>query len=462
MKFARQNILSGIWIKFFAPLFICASLTVHARPRLIVITDIGGDPDDSQSMVRLLVHANEFEIEGLLASASGTPGELKRPITRADLIAERVAAYAKVLPMLRKHDARFPSARALFSVIKSGNKNRGLDFIGEGHDTEGSDFIIEVTDRDNPSPVNIAIWGGQTDVAQALWRVKHERSVAAYQAFADKVRIYDINDQDHLFSFIHKEFSEVRYILAKAPQGADKRDGVYRGMYLGGDESLTSTDWLQSHVTRNHGPLGALYPDHGLWTAPNPHGALKEGDTPSWFYFMQNGLSDARHPQWGGWGGRFEETQPGLFLDAKDHVDSIFSARASVWRWRAAFQNDFAARMDWCISDYDQANHHPRAIVQNDSTNRVLEINVQAGESLMLSAAASYDPDGDSVLYRWWIYNEASNCPENIFLKNNTGKNLDFAVPKELLNCSIHIILQATDNGTPPLTSYRRIIVHAI
>ena len=52
------------------------------RPRLIVLTDTGGDPDDQQSMVRLMAFANEFAIEGLIASASGTPGELKRAITQ--------------------------------------------------------------------------------------------------------------------------------------------------------------------------------------------------------------------------------------------------------------------------------------------------------------------------------------------------------------------------------------------
>ena len=440
-------------------LTLAAATISTAAPRLLVTTDIGGDPDDSQSMVRLLVHADEFNIEGLIASASGTPGELQNAVTRADLIGERVAAYSKVLPMLRKHDARFPDVDALLSVIKSGNKNRGLDFIGQGCDTEGSDFIISVVDRDNPQPVNIAIWGGQTDVAQALWRVKHDRSRAAYLAFADKIRIYDINDQDGLFAFLRKEFPEVCYILAKAPQGVDKREGVYRGMYLGGDETLTSTDWLRTHVTQDHGPLGALYPDHGLWTAPNPYGALKEGDTPAWFYFLQNGLNDAGHPEWGGWGGRFEEAAPGLFRDAKDHVDSITSARASVWRWRHDFQNDFAARMDWCVSDYDQANHHPRAIVQNDSGKRVLRIKAGAGEKLALSAAGSYDPDGDSIFYQWWIYNQASHCPDSISMKNNSREMVNFVVPDELTNSSIHIILQATDSGAPPLTSYRRIII---
>jgi hypothetical protein len=40
------------------------------RPRLAVLTDIGGDPDDQQSMIRLLLYANEYQIEGLIATAT--------------------------------------------------------------------------------------------------------------------------------------------------------------------------------------------------------------------------------------------------------------------------------------------------------------------------------------------------------------------------------------------------------
>ena len=46
------------------------SLAAGERPRLLVLTDIGGDPDDQQSMIRLMVYANEFVIEGLAACIS--------------------------------------------------------------------------------------------------------------------------------------------------------------------------------------------------------------------------------------------------------------------------------------------------------------------------------------------------------------------------------------------------------
>ena len=70
---------------FGSPCLLLA-LAFHAtaadKPRLVVLTDIGGDPDDQQSMIRLMVYANEFDIEGLIASAAGVPGELKQDVVK--------------------------------------------------------------------------------------------------------------------------------------------------------------------------------------------------------------------------------------------------------------------------------------------------------------------------------------------------------------------------------------------
>ena len=109
-----------------------------AKPRLLVLTDIGGDPDDQQSMIRLMTYANEFEIEGHIASATGTPGELKEEVTRPDLIREIVEAYGKVHPNLLLHRPDYPPAGSLLDRIKSGNPRRGVKNVGAGHDTEGS------------------------------------------------------------------------------------------------------------------------------------------------------------------------------------------------------------------------------------------------------------------------------------------------------------------------------------
>src|ERR1035438_421861 len=39
-------------------------------PRVMVISDIGNEPDDQMSLVRLLLYSKEMEIEGLIASTS--------------------------------------------------------------------------------------------------------------------------------------------------------------------------------------------------------------------------------------------------------------------------------------------------------------------------------------------------------------------------------------------------------
>jgi hypothetical protein len=427
-----------------------------------VTTDIGGDPDDSQSMVRLLVYANEFEIEGLVASASGTPGELGRSITRPDLIRERVKAYRAVLDNLKKHDVNYPDATYLLDIIKSGNKNRGIDFIGQQHDSEASEHIIAVVDKDDPRPVNIAIWGGQTDLAQALWRVRNDRSPEALKAFIAKIRVYDIADQDGLFDWITRNFPNLWYILSKAPDGQDKRNAVFRGMYLGGDEELTSTAWLQQHVTQNHGPLGQLYPNKGLWTAPNPHGALKEGDTPSWFYFLHNGLHEPSQPHYGGWGGRYEKNIAGLYRDAQDQVDSVRTARATVWRWRPDFQNDFAARMDRCVAGYSDVNHNPRIVLNDDDGALPLKIVAKPGEKVQLSAKGSQDPDNDELSFRWWFYQEPSAYKGELTIQGSTMEHAIIHVPDDTANNTIHVIFELSDDGQPPLKSYRRIIIQSV
>jgi len=348
-----MGIKVGIYIVALLPVTLLLSgmslpLQAAQRPRLAVLTDIGGDPDDRQSLIRLMVYANEFEIEALVASASGTPGELKQSITRPDLVREIIHAFGQVRPNLLRHATDWPTEEDLLRCVKSGNPHRGEKHIGAGHDTEGSRFLVERIDAGTPQrPLNIAIWGGQTDLAQALWKVKHERDGPAFRDFAKKFRVFDISDQDGIARWMRAEFPAMYYILAKAPPGCDKREGTYRGMYLTGDESLTSREWIDRHVIRT-GPLGGLYPLK-TWTAPNKHGCLKEGDTPSWFFFLPLGGNDPADPAKPGWGGQYQRQPDGWYRDlpAKPGVDP----RQTVSRWRPDFQRDFARRMAWCLAD---------------------------------------------------------------------------------------------------------------
>ncbi len=439
-------------------LFACSLEAADSRPRLLVLTDIGGDPDDQQSLIRLLLYANEFEIEGLIASASGTPGELKDKVTKPELIQQTVEAYGQVRPKLVLHAQGYPATEQLLSVIKSGNPNRGREAIGEGKDTEGSRWIITQADRKDPRPLNISIWGGQTDFAQALWRVRNDRGKGGYKTFISKLRIYDINDQDKIADWVLQEFPGLWYILAMAPKGQDKRTGSYRGVYLGGDESLTSPEWITQHVKENHGPLGALYPMK-TYTAPNPHKTMKEGDTPSWFYFLANGLNDAAYPHWGGWGGRFLAETNSIYRDATDSLNDITEPRVTVWRWRPAFQNDFAARMDWCVKDFSGANHAPSAIVNRQTGSEPLRVTAKPGTTIKLDASASHDPDKHTLAFKWWLYPEISKGATTAKLEGAQTSHSTLLIPQNAPAGEWHVIMEVVDNGTPALTSYRRIVV---
>jgi hypothetical protein len=313
MKYILQLLM-----KILSWLVVFAGTALAERPRLCVLTDIGGDPDDRQSMVRLMVYA------------------------------EIVHAYGKVRPRLARHAEGWPEAAELDGKIKSGNPHRGRDHIGETHGTEGSRWLVERIDAGTAGqPLNISIWGGQTDLAQALWQVKTTRGPTGFAEFVQRFRVYDIADQDGLATWMRGEFPGMFYILNKAHEGRDRREAVFRGMYLGGNESLTSEAWIERNV-RNKGYLGALYPIK-THTAPNPHGCLKEGDTPSWFFFLPAGGNDPADPAKPGWGGQFQKEADGWYRDPPFTREQ--DPRTSVSRWRLDFQADFAKRMAWCLGN---------------------------------------------------------------------------------------------------------------
>ena len=101
---------------------ISAAPPASDRPRLLVLTDISSltagkaEPDDGQSLIRLMLYANELQIEGLVASSNLGHGRKVRP----DLIRQVVDAYARVQPNLKRHDSRYPSASDLAKLIKAG------------------------------------------------------------------------------------------------------------------------------------------------------------------------------------------------------------------------------------------------------------------------------------------------------------------------------------------------------
>ena len=115
---------------------ILSSQAVGQHPRLLITTDIGGDPDDQQAVIRLMLYTNDFDVEGLISSGTHTPEHPKDDALRPELIEEIIHGYEQVYPNLFKNDQRYPTPEYLLSIVKKGNPHRG-DRVGEDKDTEG-------------------------------------------------------------------------------------------------------------------------------------------------------------------------------------------------------------------------------------------------------------------------------------------------------------------------------------
>jgi hypothetical protein len=446
-------------------LALLAPLVAQEKPRLVVLTDISNEPDDEESLVRLLVYSNEFDIEGLIATTSVWLKDKIRP----DLIRRQVEAYTKVRENLLLHAPGFPEAGKLMQVVKSGSAEFGMAGVGEGKSTEGSRHIIEVVDRPDPRPVWVAAWGGSNTLAQALWDVKYARSPEELARFVAKLRVYTISDQDNAGRWMRITFPELFYIVS--PSSVDSKEyylATWTGIagdryYKNGpmqDIHLVEGPWLVENVIEGHGPLGALYPKPAY---------IMEGDTPSFLNLIGNGLEAHADPTYGGWGGRYElrqsygETRP-IYTNSRDTVTAkdqraYTSNTATIWRWREAFQHDFAARMDWCIKARGEANHNPTLVVNGVSGKDVVHVKARPGQSIRLSAAGSTDPDGHQIAYRWFQYPEAGTSNALVEIEGATSAETGVSIPAAAKPGTVHVILEGRDNGSPALFAYRRVIV---
>jgi hypothetical protein len=498
-----------------------ANAQAEAKPRIIVTAD--PELDDNNSMIRFLMYSSDMQIEGLIYASSqfhwkgdgkGTkwhvsgreydrfgmnqcPCESWRWAKDERFIHDVVEAYAKSYSNLKVHNKNYPTPEYLKSKIKYGN----IEFDGDfSKDTPGSELIKSVILDDKPGKVFIAAWGGASTIARALKSIQDQYEYTTEwlnikNKISRKVVLLPSGDQDDTFaSYIRPNWPDMEY-----RQFRDSPSYGY-GAQIRANETnkpLLTPTWMRENIT-SKGAIGGLYRVWGdgkqmvkgdkvdyfglagysadelkkmgyfVWMPPQEKGSwLGEGDNATFMNILGNGLRAYERGFYGGWGGRAivaksETTNPFATETSADQMASQMGARNDSKNMDAVpypdffapAQNSFAARMKWSItSKYSDANHEPIVSLVGP-----LKIMVNPGQKVKLNGQVA-DPDGHKISVKW-LQMPSGNYPSKVEILNGESSQAEILIPKEAAaGQTIHVILEATDNGVPALTQYQRLII---
>ena len=417
-----------------------------------------------------------------------------------------VDVYEKVYPNLRVHRADYPTPAELRSKIRTGN----VEFDGDiSKDTPGSNLIRDLLLDHDPQPIYLLAWGGASTIARALKSIQDRYAATpawpAIRAQVSRKAILSLSgDQDDTYAtYIHPDWPDIRSL----PAGQSGVGLGYGAFAFASAENAPyfSADWTRANVS-SQGPFGAHYRVWGdgkqmvpgdrfdyfglagqtsaalraqgyvVWLPPRPKGEfLGEGDTFTYLNLIDNGLGAYRDETPGGWAGRIAvnpalrsaaapASQGGAAPSIEGFVRSLegIGPEGPATRppspqpnFTPAAQNGFAARMKWSVTPtYAGANHEPEVRVRGSS-----RISARPGATVRLEGVTS-DPDGNAVAVRWWRWKDVDTYPGNVSLSDPTALTTRLRVPDDATpGQTIQLVLEATDDGSPPLTRYQRVIV---
>jgi len=452
---------------------------------------MGNEPDEEQQMAHMLMCSNEFDVEGLIA----VTGKYLRDKPRPDLFLKLIDGYEKVVDNLRLHAKHWPAPDYLRGITKAGQTGYGTAVIGEGKSSPGSELIVEAVTKSDPRPVWVVVNAGSNTLAQALLDYEANHTPTEVEEFVAKLRVYENGSQDNAGAWICSRYPNIHWIRSNyqtyaygGPGGRDGDTFTNLGPYYWrpySNDANGQHEWLKEHVQTGHGALGELYPDRSF-RADGKLSFMEGGGTIPWLGLMNKGLFDINQPSWGGWSGRFspkkvadfwsrhadikpDEQKVAPFYTYREVSDTwtdpvnggtLSNDYVPVWRWRKATYTDFQCRMDWAVKPYAEANHHPVAAFNGDKSDTIVRLKARPGQILTLDASATTDPDGDDIVYSWWVYKEAGTYPGDLHIQRADQEKATVMIPTGAGSQQIHIILEIHDeNSIAPLYDYRRIVI---
>jgi hypothetical protein len=360
-----------------------------------------------------------------------------------------------------------------------------IDFEGEMEQvTEGSEWIKAKLLDNDPEPIYLQAWGGTNTIARALKSIEEQfAGKPGWDALKNKISrkaiLYTVMDQDAtLKNYIAGHWPQIR-VFYNAQQFASFAYPWKRVMPKATQPYFEGT-YMGPKIIQNHGPLLQMYYAYGdgqkqpgddehihgdptklkdaQWGSFQPFDFISEGDSPAFLHLVDVGLNNLNNPSYGGWGGRFAlaEGNPFRFEDNDKAADfnpetGKLDISYSQTRWLIAAQEDFATRADWCVKSFKDANHAPQITVSEG-----MHVYAKPGASLDLHVITR-DPDGHAIKLKVWPYPEAGSGKAEVQIENATVKVQIPATAKK--GDTFHVVVEGTDNGSPALTRYRRVVI---
>ena len=320
--------------------------------RVFVSTDLGGDPDDVQSLIHILHYSDILKLEGIVSSPG--PGSTNRAEGIIEWIERTDLDYLRS----RGHEELMIEADVLAGVRQGSTSPCAPAADGA---TDASRLLIERALAADPlgldRPLWVLVWGSLTDVAQAL----HDEP-----AIAGRIRIYYVGSsnttadpaaRDYVYGFMQDAAPDLWWIeCGVLPR---LQHDTFRGVYLGGDQSgeWGAAAFVERTIRGGGSTHGGKYAETTGDAMPLAHHpgsddmVLKEGDTPSFLYLLSpavggvGNVDDAAQPNWGG---QFRRPQAERFPNYFVDLDAPAAAcHATINRWRVDYLRDWQARWAW-------------------------------------------------------------------------------------------------------------------
>jgi hypothetical protein len=384
--------------------------------RVIILSDM--THDDGNSLIRYLYYGQYFDTEAIIVTPQlpdfGHNDE--GPWLKTTNI---LTAYKKEYSQLKKHSPGLPDYDALMRITKKGRgalpiiwlTNEGKfdgdiagrhvkttwgeikfeDWIGEGttpngepKDSEGSELLLKVFEKDDDRPIYVQSWGGPITFVQALYRYKQRNSDEKFKKLLSKLHIYSIILQDITFDYL---------ISLDAIRGLNCVNmGTVQSTFSGERVQPKTILLDQGHFWKyirvmnqkevnGHGAMSAYY-DHG-----------GEGDTPAFLYLISGalGLNDPQKPGHGSWGNMFfpmgEQFPEGYYSACNGNINELE-------RWIPDAKNSFLNRLLWSVKDPADVNHEPHVVINRDKSNKIIYVNAEPGSKLKFNSKGTTDPMG--------------------------------------------------------------------